>query len=78
MQNILFILNFLSKGWLGAFGSLAYGAYRYKTRGPSTKISVFVIQLRVLTQGAIVGSLFVGMLHHIYSQYNAKQNEVKK
>lgn len=60
---------------MGTLGAVAYGAYRYKTKGPSVSKSVFFVQLRVLAQGVIVTSLFLGLLHQTYKENFSKENK---
>lgn len=63
---------------MGTLGALIYGAYRFKTRGATIKPSVFAVQLRVFAQGAIVGSLTLGMLYETYRKQVEKRNEKTK
>ncbi|XP_051165147.1 HIG1 domain family member 1A, mitochondrial-like [Leptopilina boulardi] len=70
---------FLFAGWLGTIGAVSYGIHRYRTKGPTANTSVFAVQLRVLAQGVIVTSLFLGMLNHFYDEHFAKkETQLKK
>ena len=63
---------------MGTLGGLIYGAYRYKTRGPTIKPSMFIIQLRVFAQGAFVGSLALGMFYQMYLEKVKNKNSNPK
>jgi len=41
-----------------ALGACAFAAYNFKNRG-DTKVSVYLVQLRVIAQGCVVGALAV-------------------
>ncbi|CAB3369117.1 HIG1 domain family member 1A, mitochondrial-like isoform X2 [Cloeon dipterum] len=47
-------------GIVGLLGALGYGAYSYKKRG-NMSTSVFLMQLRVTAQGAVVVCLTAGI-----------------
>lgn len=64
---------------MGTIGAVSYGIHRYRTKGPTANTSVFAVQLRVLAQGVIVTSLFLGMLNHFYDEHFAKkETQLKK
>ncbi|XP_043474053.1 HIG1 domain family member 1A, mitochondrial-like [Leptopilina heterotoma] len=70
---------FLFIGCLGTLGAVGYGIQRYRTRGPAVNTSVYAVQMRVLAQGVVVTSLFLGMLHHLYLEHTEKkEKELKK
>lgn len=48
--------------------SVAYGAYKYKTRGKMST-SVFLMQLRVGAQGLAVGTLAGGLLYTMIREH---------
>ncbi|XP_072040196.1 HIG1 domain family member 1A, mitochondrial-like [Amphiura filiformis] len=62
---------FVPAGILGTCGVLAWGAYRFKHRA-GTKPSIFLLQLRVMSQSMIVGAMVIGALSHMY-KYKADQ-----
>lgn len=51
------------------------GAYKYKHRG-TMSTSVFLMQLRVAAQGAVVGCLTLGLAYTMYNEhFNKKTKE---
>nr|BAN20486.1 conserved hypothetical protein [Riptortus pedestris] len=55
---------FMPVGILGLIGACAYGAYQFKNRGKMST-SVYLMQLRVGAQGAVVGTLTLGVAYTI-------------
>ena len=49
----------LSLGLGGTLAALAYGVYAYKNRGPMST-SRYLMRLRVIAQGAVVGAMILG------------------
>lgn len=57
--------------FLGIAGLVAIcgiGAYKFRHRGNMTK-SMFLMQLRVTAQGAVVGALTCGLIYSLVSRY---------
>lgn len=52
---------------------LGIGAYKFKTRG-SISTSMFLMQLRVASQGTVVGILTLGVAYSMLNDYVFKPN----
>lgn len=61
--SLLFFL-FRFTGIVGFVGALGMGAYNYKNRG-NMSTSMYLMQLRVVAQGTVVGALCLGMMYSI-------------
>jgi len=48
-----------------ALGACGYAAWNFKNRG-DTKMSVYLVQLRVIAQGLVVGSLALTAGYNLY------------
>lgn len=59
-----FCFNFIS-GVLGMILTLAYGAHKYKTAKHQMSTSVFLMQLRVAAQSAVIGCIGIGMIFNM-------------
>ncbi|KAG8223388.1 hypothetical protein J437_LFUL002633 [Ladona fulva] len=59
---------FLVVGILGLIGACGYGVYAYKNRGKMST-SVYLMQLRVGAQGAVVGALTLGVAYNLIREY---------
>ncbi|KAF4526330.1 hypothetical protein B566_EDAN012257 [Ephemera danica] len=55
-------------GILGLIGACGYGAYSYKHRG-NMSTSVFLMQLRVTAQGAVVVCLTAGITYSLVRDF---------
>lgn len=55
-------------GIAGFLGAVALGAYNYKNRGKMST-SMYLMQLRVVSQGTVVGAICFGMLYSMGSRY---------
>ena len=68
---------FMVVGIAGLLGAVGYGAYSYKNRG-AMSTSVFLMQFRVIAQGAAVGALTAGMIYTLYNNhFNKPKAEIK-
>ena len=63
---------FLVVGLAGCIAATAYGAYKFRQRG-SMSTSVFLMQLRVGAQGAVVGCLTLGLAYTMANEYLLKK-----
>lgn len=59
----------------GFLGVLAYGAYKYKHRG-NMSTSMYLMQLRVASQGTVVGCLCIGLIYSMSKEYLFKKTDV--
>ncbi|XP_011314422.1 HIG1 domain family member 1A, mitochondrial-like [Fopius arisanus] len=66
---------FLLVGIAGFCGTLLVGAYKYKHRPKNMGTGLFLVQLRVAAQSAIIGSLSVGMVYGMLTKYVFKTEE---
>ncbi|XP_063990546.1 HIG1 domain family member 1A, mitochondrial-like [Diachasmimorpha longicaudata] len=66
---------FLLVGIGGFLGTAAFGVYKFRTRPKNMGAAFFLVQLRVAAQGAVVGSLTVGMVYGMLSKYVFKSDE---
>ncbi|XP_059468638.1 HIG1 domain family member 1A, mitochondrial-like [Neocloeon triangulifer] len=55
-------------GILGCLAAVGYGAYSYKNRGKMST-SVFLMQLRVTAQGAVVVCLTAGIGYSLFKDF---------
>lgn len=55
-------------GICAALGCCGYAAYNFKNRG-NTKISVYLIQLRVIAQGMVVGAMALTAISQLYQRH---------
>ncbi|XP_013884943.1 HIG1 domain family member 1A, mitochondrial [Austrofundulus limnaeus] len=55
-------------GFAGCAAIVAHQLYKMKTRG-DTKMSVYLIRMRVAAQGFVVGSITIGVLYSMFTQY---------
>jgi len=62
-------------GVMGAIGACAFAAYNYKNRG-DMKTSVYLVQLRVIAQGIVVGALALTAGVNLYKRL-AKSEDKK-
>lgn len=69
---ILFVL-----GLAGLVAVCGIGAYKYKSRGAMTT-SMFMMQLRVAAQGAVVGCLALGITYSMLRDYVFTKAEAEK
>ena len=72
MEITVVIFNqffFLVQGILGCLTTVAIGAYRFKNRNKQFPISVYLIQLRVAAQSAVIGTLTLGMTYGMLNEY---------
>lgn len=69
-ENLVTIcLSFLSfVGIAGLIVVCGIGAYKFRRRG-DMMTSMFLMQLRVAAQGAVVGTLSLGLLYTMASKY---------
>ncbi|XP_026764433.2 HIG1 domain family member 1A, mitochondrial-like [Galleria mellonella] len=67
---------FMIIGLSALAAAVGYGVYKYKHRG-AMSTSVFLMQFRVISQGAAVGALTVGMAYSLYNNHfnKSKHNE---
>lgn len=65
---------FQFSGITGFLSVLGYGAYKYKYRGNMTT-SMFLMQLRVASQGMVIGALSLGIIYSLATQYVFKKEE---
>lgn len=65
-----FLLNwiYLFLGLAGLVIACGVGAYKYKHRG-NMSTSVFLMQLRVAAQGAVVSCLTLGLAYSMFDEY---------
>lgn len=56
-------------------GALGYGYHRYKTRGFLVSPSLFIMQLRVGAQAAVVGCITCGMVYNMVQQHILKKKK---
>ncbi|KOB51771.1 Uncharacterized protein OBRU01_27266, partial [Operophtera brumata] len=62
----------------GCLAAVGYGGWAYKNRG-AMSTSVFLMQFRVIAQGAAVGAITAGMAYTLYNNhFNKKTNETIK
>lgn len=59
-----------------AIGACTYAAYNYKNRG-NTKTSVYLMQLRVIAQGMIVGALALTAGINLYQRLSKPEDKKK-
>uniref|UniRef100_A0A0K8TRA6 Putative conserved plasma membrane protein n=1 Tax=Tabanus bromius TaxID=304241 RepID=A0A0K8TRA6_TABBR len=59
---------FMLIGLAGLIGACGVGAYKFKHRGQMSP-SVFLMQLRVIAQGTVVGCLTVGLAVTMAKEY---------
>ncbi|XP_071455441.1 HIG1 domain family member 1C-like isoform X2 [Hetaerina americana] len=59
---------FLVVGIAGLIAACGYGAYAFKNRGKMST-SVYLMQLRVGAQGAVVGALTLGIVYNLVNEY---------
>ncbi|KAK2587067.1 hypothetical protein KPH14_011016 [Odynerus spinipes] len=59
---------FLMAGFASLIAACAVGAYKFKQRG-TMPISLYLLQLRVIAQGSVIGCLTVGMLYHMVNEH---------
>lgn len=52
----------------GFFGIAGYGIYNFRNRG-KTAAGVYLMQLRVMAQGAAVGTLCLGLIYSMVDRY---------
>lgn len=64
-------------GIAGLAASVGYGIYKYKHKG-SMSTSVFLMQFRVIAQGAAVGALTAGMMYTLYNNHFAKKPAINE
>jgi len=64
-------------GLLGCITVCGIGAYKFKNRG-DTKVSVFLMQLRVAAQGTVAAALTLGVALSLGNKYLFKQNDAIK
>lgn len=70
---------FLTVGILGFIGCGIYGARSYRSyRATGMSTSIFLVQLRVIAQGAVVGALCLGLLGQAYNDYTQSNTQNKK
>ncbi|XP_059049313.1 HIG1 domain family member 1A, mitochondrial-like [Achroia grisella] len=67
---------FMIIGLSSLVAAVGYGAYKFKHRG-AMSTSVFLMQFRVISQGAVVGALTAGMAYTLYNNHfnKPKSNE---
>ncbi|XP_032514760.2 HIG1 domain family member 1A, mitochondrial [Danaus plexippus] len=66
---------FMVIGLASLAAAVGYGVYSFKNRGPMST-SVFLMQFRVIAQGATVGALTAGITYSMYSNYFNKTKAV--
>ena len=71
---IILFFFYLLIGLAGFVAAAGIGAYKYKHRG-NMSTSVFLMQLRVAAQGAVVGCLTLGLAYGMYNQYFNKKTK---
>ncbi|XP_046393494.1 HIG1 domain family member 1C-like isoform X2 [Ischnura elegans] len=59
---------FLVVGLTGLIGAVSYGVYAFKNKGKMST-SVYLMQLRVGAQGAVVGALMLGVIYNMMNEY---------
>ncbi|KAM3958268.1 HIG1 domain family member 1A, mitochondrial [Aphomia sociella] len=59
---------FMIIGLAGLASAVGYGAYKFKNRG-AMSTSVFLMQFRVISQGAAVAALTAGMAYTLYNDH---------
>uniref|UniRef100_A0A1E1WDW2 HIG1 domain-containing protein n=2 Tax=Pectinophora gossypiella TaxID=13191 RepID=A0A1E1WDW2_PECGO len=59
---------FMIIGLASLAGAVGLGAYKYKTRG-AMSTSVYLMQFRVISQGAVVAALTAGMAYTLYNNH---------
>lgn len=65
----------LNIGIAGFVTMVGLGAYNYKNRG-TMSTSMYLMQLRVASQGTVVGTLCLGLMYSIYTRYmNLRKRE---
>lgn len=60
MENVI--------GMAGFCAVLGIGAYKYRSRG-NMSTSMFLMQLRVASQGTVVGALTIGIIYSMLNEY---------
>jgi hypothetical protein len=60
-----------------ALGGVLYGIYKYKNRG-GMSTSLYLIQMRVAAQSAVVGALTCGVLYTIFRDHVFKKEQPQK
>ncbi|XP_063374134.1 HIG1 domain family member 1A, mitochondrial-like [Cydia splendana] len=65
---------FMIIGLGGLAAAVGMGAYQYKRRG-AMSTSVFLMQFRVIAQGAAVGALTAGMAYTLFRNHFFKPNK---
>jgi len=68
---------FLVLGLTGLVATLAVGAYNFKKRSKDFHISMFFVQLRVVAQSVVIGSLTVGMTYSMLQEFVFKEKKPK-
>lgn len=53
--------------------TVAAGAYKYKSRPKGMSTGLFLVQLRVAAQTAVIGTLTVGMAWGMFQEYVLKK-----
>ncbi|CAH0406123.1 unnamed protein product [Chilo suppressalis] len=64
---------FMIIGLSGLAAAVGYGAYAYKNRGRMST-SVYLMQFRVIAQGAAVGALTLGIAYSLYQNHFGKKD----
>ncbi|KAF7996309.1 hypothetical protein HCN44_001941 [Aphidius gifuensis] len=64
---------FLAIGMTGFLVTAAVGAYKYKSRPKGMSTGLFLVQLRVAAQTAVIGTLTVGMAWGMFQEYVLKK-----
>lgn len=59
-------------GMLLAAGACAYAAYNFKNRG-NVPASLYVLQLRVVAQGCVVGGIMLTAAGEMYKRFRKSQ-----
>lgn len=63
-----YYIPFILSGMAGFVAAGIWGAYKFRTRG-NMSTSVFLMQLRVVAQGAVVGTLTTGLAFAMAKEY---------
>ncbi|KAJ8672782.1 hypothetical protein QAD02_004042 [Eretmocerus hayati] len=69
---------FVMAGIIGMVGALGLGYRRYKTQGYLVSPSLFIMQLRVAAQSAVVGCLMCGMIYNTLDKHYLSKKEKKE